>query len=112
MTDDAGRPQDQGRRHRRVGQPSAATASLLTRYQESMRDELRGLLDEIAGQPAPAGLLDAGKPGPVVRPQLTDRIRLWDLAIKLGRELGTEVDAGPLVAQAPKPRRPRRVDFG
>ena len=115
MTEGA-RAQDQGRRHRRKGTPATATASLLTRYQDAMRTELGSLLDEIAGEPMPPGLLDEGKVPPVKRPAVAERARLWDLAIKIGRELGTEVDSRPPEDQgaapaAPRPRR-RRVDFG
>ena len=50
-----------------------------------------------------------------VRPPLNERIRLWDLAIKIGRELGTEVDDRPPpdapAAEASRTRR-RRPDFG
>jgi hypothetical protein len=114
VTDDAGRAQDQGRRHRAKGQPSPATTALLVRYQQAMRDELAGVLDELHGAaPAPGLMLD-GKPAGVVRPSLSDRAKLWDLAIRLGRELGTAIDVVP-DAPAPTARRaPRRapVDFG
>lgn len=64
------------------------------------------------------GLLD-GKGLPAaepVRPGLADRMKLWDLAIKLGRELGTEVDPAGGVGADPTPAAPpakvRRADFG
>lgn len=109
------RPQDAGRRHRRTGNPSPETRLLLGRYQGAMRAELEALLAEIAPRPPEPGLglvQDAPK-----RPPIRDRIALWDLAIKLGRELGAEIDPpaddddaeGP--APAPRSRR-RRVDFG
>ncbi len=121
MTEAAGgRPQDQGRTHRRRGRPSAETSSLLADYQAAMRDELRDVLGELRGKPPAAGLLDdpANPPAPV-RPPLTERARLWDLAIKVGRELGTEVDvtpaageAGPAQPAGPRKWRRGRVDFG
>ena len=113
------RPQDAGRRHRRVGRPSAATLTLLEEYQAAMREELRATLVEVRGQPVAPGLLDdvmAGGGVTVVRPTLADRTRLWDLAIKLGRELGAEVDVGPpappvRARPAGGPKR-GRVDYG
>jgi hypothetical protein len=112
-TDD--RPQDQGRRHRKRGQPSAATVSLLEAYQDAMRRELRELLTELEGTPqAPGQLLD-GSPAPAVkRPSLRDRAGMWDLAMKIGRELGSQVDQPPPPAPDGKPTGPRRgrVDFG
>lgn len=82
-----------------------------------MRDDLGALLDELAPKPDGQQLLDGSEPA-AKRPALTERARLWDLAIKLGRELGTEVDAHPgpaggsAAAAAPPPRPRRRVDFG
>lgn len=109
----AERPQDEGRRHRRKGAPSAATASLLADYQAAMRAELRGILVDLAGVPPAPGL--GLMPQPPQRPALPERMRLWELAIKIGRELGTEVDATPTPAEAdaarPRPSR-RRVDYG
>lgn len=116
---DAGRPQDQGRPHRKGGRPSAPTATLLARYQQAMRDELAGLLDELAPKVDPQLTLE-GAPAPAKRPPIADRVRLWDLAIKLGRELGTEVDTTPGPSPTPNAartgpgwgRRRGRVDFG
>lgn len=118
MADDAGRAQDQGRRHRRAGKPSAETSTLLVRYQAAMRAELSGLLDELRGKLPPAGLLDdAGLAAEVQRPALKERTALWDLAVRLARELGTEVDPaaadhGTTGAAAPARRPRRRIDFG
>lgn len=111
MSDD--RPQDVGRSHRRKGAPSPETAALLTEYQEAMRLELRTVLRELEGSPAPAGLLPDPEARPI-RPPLGDRMRLWDLAIKLGRELGSAIDAEPTPAEAApsRPRRRARVDYG
>jgi hypothetical protein len=109
---DGARPQDVGRSRKRKGAPSAATRSLLERYQASMRDELGSVLDELAPSPTDPGLgLVKEKPK---RPPIAERMKLWDLAIKLGRELGSEIDT---TAKAPPTvvgpgRRRRRVDFG
>lgn len=114
MTEGTGRAQDQGRRHRAKGRPSPATAQLLARYQAAMRDELAGILDELAPKaPAPGlGLVDMAP----TRPPLAERARLWSLAMQLGRELGTAIDPGP-DPDAPPPapparRRSSRIDFG
>lgn len=93
MTEAAGRLQDQGRKHRRAGRPSPATVSLLGEYQDAMRDELRELLVEIRGRPLPPGL-GLTPDAPAKRPSIAERGRLWDLAVKLARELATEIDAG------------------
>jgi hypothetical protein len=108
---DGTRPQDQGRRHRRKGAPSAATLSLLGDYQDAMRAELRAVLAELQPTP-PAPGLGLVKEAPK-RPPLRDRAGLWDLAIKLGRELGSEIDPAPppVVVGPSKPRR-AKVDFG
>ena len=106
---DAARPQDAGRRHARKGAPSPASAALLERYQDAMRAELNAVLDEIRGAESPAGLLD----GPVtVRPPLRDRAALWDLAIKIGRELGASIDPTPVPTAAPvRGGRRRKVEW-
>lgn len=113
-----GRPQDQGRPHRRRGAPSPETASLLLAYRAAMRAELRAVLDELRGKPKPAGLgLLPEAAVELERPSIEGRVRLWDLGIKLGRELGAEVDEPPAGgasegAGSARPRRRRRVDFG
>jgi hypothetical protein len=88
-----------------------------------MRDELSTLLDDLRGRlPDPGlGLLeDAIARGDVVeriRPSLKERAPMWDLAIKIGRELGTSIDPGkppggdPPTTRSPR-RRTARVDFG
>ena len=112
---DTDRPQDVGRRHRRKGAPSEATRLLLTEYHDAMRRELRAVLGEL--EPTTDGQIALdGKPAEPKRPKLETRARLWDLAIKLGRELGTAIDAGDgpaddTPATTARPRR-RRVDFG
>ena len=76
-----------------------------------MRAELRGLLVELEGRPPPAGL--GLVPSEPVRPSLADRARLWDLTIRLGRELGAAIDAEPAPGAGPAPRsRRKRVDYG
>lgn len=111
---DPGRPQDQGRRHRARGRTSTETDALLDLYRAAMRTELRAVLVDLEGTPAAPGLIPDVAPARV-RPSLADRSRLWDLAIKLGRELGTGIDADPTPQDAPgRPGVPRRgrVDFG
>lgn len=117
MTEDTARPQDAGRSHKRRGRPSAETSTLLAAYQEAMRTELRATLTEIEGVDPPPSLELTDEPPGKVRPKLEVRVRLWDLAIKLGRELGTEVDpaGGADAADGSPPvarRRRRRPDFG
>jgi hypothetical protein len=106
------RPQDAGRSHKRKGAPSAATRSLLTRYQDTMRDELSTILDDLAPRAQDAGL--GLVPMPPQRPPIAERTKLWDLAIKLGRELGSEIDSSPEapVVVGPGARKRARVDYG
>lgn len=78
-----------------------------------MRSELQGLLDELAPRPDPQLTIDGTTP--VVKLSIHERAKRWDLAIRLGRELGTEVDPGEPVGQEPVPARGARrgkVDFG
>lgn len=86
-----------------------------------MRHELSALLDELRGRVPDPGLhlldeaIERGDVAERIRPELKARIPMWDLAIKLGRELGTEVDPGPGAdspAPAPRLRRRGRIDFG
>lgn len=117
MADSTDRPQDVGRRHRRKGEPSGATSTLLARYQGAMRDELGALLDELKPTPPAPGL--GLVPTEQKRLSIADRSRRWDLAIKIGRELAAEIDppapaegvAGDPAAPA-KPRRRGRIDYG
>lgn len=83
------RPQDVGRAHRR-SRPGLApeTAAILERYRSAMRAELGDLLEELRPPPAGEAPIVFGAPPPRARPPLPDRLRLWELAIKLGRELG------------------------
>src|SRR5438045_2974930 len=108
---DGARPQDVGRRHARKGSPSPETLALLTRYQATMRDEMRGILEALSAV-KPVGLLDVA---PELAIPLGDaqRDRLWDRAVKLGRELGSAIDADPApAASSPKTTRRsrKRVD--
>lgn len=83
-----------------------------------MRDELRAVLAEIRGAPSDPGLGLGGIPLTPKRPSLEQRAKLWDLAIKLGKVLGDEIDpAGDVGAADPGPSsgprgRRARVDFG
>jgi len=115
-----GRPQDQGRRHRRAADPDPepATATLLERYHAAMRAELVGLLDELEPKdPAPTLELGGVKPAPV-RLSIAERTKRWDLATKLARELATAIDAPRAPGSAGAgatvggPRSRRAPDFG
>jgi len=123
MADEAGRAQDQGRRHRRRGEPSPETTTLLVDYQEAMRAELRTLLADIRGRLPDPGLhllddaIERGDIAERVQPTLKERAPMWDLAIKIGRELGTSIDPGrapggdPPSTPSPR-RRTSRIDYG
>lgn len=91
MAEDTARPQDVGRSHRRRGIPSPESLALLERYRQALRDELGETLSELrpgAGTDG-LGLVAKGKPA------LTQRLKLWDLALKLARELGADTDLPP-----------------
>jgi len=85
------RPQDAGRKHTRRGIPSAATLELLERYRNALRAELSETIAELRPEGA------RGKPA------LASRLKLWDLALKLARELGSgsDVTAPPSQVAAP-----------
>lgn len=95
MTEPAGaRPQDVGRSHHRAGELAPETAEILERYRAAMRAELDDVLGEIrpaTGQIVNPMTRDPVAPGElgivIERPSLEKRRALWDLAIKLGREL-------------------------
>lgn len=91
MTDDAARPQDVGRSHKRRGLPSPESLALLERYRAALRAELGETLAELRPDAAGEGL------GLVARakPALPQRLKLWDLALKLARELGADTDLPP-----------------
>ena len=114
MPGEGDRPQDVGRRHRAtIGAPTPETAALLDRYRAAMRAELETLLETVGARRA--GLIPE-VPGELVVP-LAERIRLWDLAIKLGRELaapgaGGELEdpaAGPSTPSTSRPRQAPRL---
>lgn len=67
------------------------TSELLERYRAAMRAELAMLLELLEARKA--GLLE-DVPGELVVP-IAERARLWDLAIKLGRELAIADDLEP-----------------
>lgn len=110
---DSGRAQDQGRSHKRQGAPSRQTARLLVAYQGTMRREMSAILAAL-NEPAPAGLLPDAAPTFAIPLDDPRRDRLWDRAVKLARELGTEIDLTPAAgaAQPARRRSPRKVDFG
>jgi hypothetical protein len=115
--EETGRPQDQGRRHRRKPPAELVVGDRRRRYVEAMRAELDATLEELAGTPSPAGLLpDAGKVR--IRPTLGDRDRLVTLAAKIARELAEELDDAPPPDPAARARSSgptrarRRLDFG
>lgn len=77
-----------------------------------MRDALTRILDRLEGKPQPGELGLQATLGP------KDEAAAWDLAIKLARELGTEIDpsggVGASEAPAAPAARPRRgrIDYG
>jgi hypothetical protein len=84
------RPQDVERsHHRRVG-PTPETEAILERYRAAMRSELAMLLEMLGARRV--GLMPDA-PGELVIP-LGERTKLWDLAVKLGRELGAAQELG------------------
>jgi hypothetical protein len=105
------RPQDVGRSHhgRRRSEPAPATAEVLEAYRVAMRDELGELLEEL--RPDRVQMVMLGQ-DVRLKPALAERVKLWDLAIKLGRELGAgeELPAAgtiappPVDARSPAPR--------
>src|SRR6187431_3140000 len=90
------RPQDLNRsRSGRIGAPSPETAAILERYHAAMRRELGRVLDGLA-QP--------------VSEEPEKRAKRWDLAIKLGCELGARdhrEPEDPAPTQAARARAPR-----
>lgn len=109
---DADRPQDVGRRHVRRPRRGDADRALVERYQAAMRRELEDCLTELEGTPQPDGLHG---PVPPKRPDVAGRSRIWDLAMKLGRELGAAIDPDPLPDGPPAPAKRKvrgRVDYG
>ena len=111
----AGRAQDQGRRHRSTGSPSRATVTLLVVWQETLRTELRAVVDALNAAAEPGLLADVAHK-PAIGLDDPRRDSLIERGIKVARELGTEVDPTPppgtLPSPAPRSRRARPVDFG
>ena len=105
MTDGAGRAQDQGRRHRRAGKPTAETATLLDESYAAMRRDLRRVLVHTRGpMPDPGlGLVEAEP----VEPSVAELRSWWELGKLLMTMLGTEVDDRP-PADAPVAATPSR----
>ena len=106
MPTENARPQDASRSpgRRAKGRPSAESRALLARYQKAMRSELEMLLVEI--RPYPRHRLP--------RPPLAERAKLWELAIRLGKELGSEIDVATPTddkADSGAPATLRAVDF-
>jgi hypothetical protein len=106
------RPQDVGREHHRRGGPSPETEELLERYRAAMRAELEDLLGEIRPASGQLGAFDGDAPKPA-RPSLEGRRALWDLAIKIGRELAAAPEpigapSGSEPAAVPGPRKRSR----
>lgn len=115
MTDDGGRAQDQGRKHRRGGTPSTETTTLLAESYSAMRRDLRRVLVHTRGKlPSPGVGLD-GRPLEPTEPSVTELRSWWELGKLLMTMLGTEVDDRP-ASDAPvaatTPRRRRRIDYG
>jgi hypothetical protein len=101
MSDATDRPQDADRPHRRTrGAPAPETLELLERYRQAMSDELGDVLIELRPNMAQ---LTLGGGAERVRPPLAERLRLWDLAIKLGRELAGAPTEGGLPPAIPPP---------
>jgi len=86
VSEESARPQDLGRAHRRT-RPGMApeTAEVLERYRGAMRAELGDCLIELRPEREQLTLTGGAER---IRPALAERVKLWDLAIKLGRELG------------------------
>ena len=102
------RPQDVERPHRRrPGELEPDVDDQLRAYRRALRLELADLLAEIR-PPAPSSgqlALDGTLAAPT-RPALEQRRQLWDLAIRVARELGQA--PGVTAETAPAPSRPKR----
>lgn len=123
-TEDAGRPQDQGRKHRRRGRPSPETRRLLEAWQDTLRAELRAIVAALEATADP-GLLPAA-PGETAKPAIPledpRRDRFVDRGVKIAKELGASIDADPdpeagpggaPATSTPRPRGRRKpIDFG
>jgi hypothetical protein len=101
---------DPTERHRRKGAPSPATQARLDRWHATLRAELDDVIRELRPPPPADGMPWAKG----VRPDLTTRLRLVDLGVRIAHELGTEVDASSRANGASPPAKPRprsRVAF-
>jgi hypothetical protein len=97
MTADPGPLRQQGKPHVRRARPSVASRDLLSRYQAAMRTDLDMVLRALRSDTL----------------SLAERDKYWGLAIKLGRELGNEVEVKPPAKEPTKlaPRGPAAVNF-
>jgi len=104
------RPQDELRPHRRArSAPAPEVAAVLERYRGAMIAELGDTLDELRPDREQLTLTGGSER---MRPALAERLKLWDLAVKLGRELaGAEVappaPGGTALSQRPPASAPR-----
>ena len=104
---DGDRPQDVDRSHKRRTGGDPRDDAILERYRAALRAELEDLLAELRPASGQMGAFDGGA---IERPSLDRRRALWDLGIKIAKELGAvplelgwsadTLDATP----APKPR--------
>lgn len=102
MTEATGRPQDQGRPHRkRTRKVSEADRSRIERYYDALRSELDASLAEL--RPVPSGQLQLdGAEKPPDRPSLDKRNQLVRYMAFIVSQLGTDVDA-PADDESPGP---------
>lgn len=90
MSEDNARPQDLGRPHkRRAPGPPPETVAILEAYRGAMRAELGDVLLELRPEREQLTITGGAER---IRPALAERLKLWDLAIKLGRELNAPGD--------------------
>jgi hypothetical protein len=116
MAEDARRPQDVGRSHRRRTARPPEVRLLAAAY-VALRAELADCIAELRPLPIdPDAPIVFGTPPPKVRPSLADRDRLVQLIARLLAILGAEVEApgdDQGADSAPtRPARRRRLDLG
>lgn len=108
---DGGREQDQGRSHKRKGDPSPESRRRVERWRDVMRAELDMIADALEAKAK--GLVGEDLVIPLDDPK---RDRLVSRGIQVAKELGAEIDpASATPADAPAGRPPKRrgrVDFG
>jgi len=105
------RPQDVGRKHRKQRRFNAQDTNILADYHNVMRAELRRLLRDIRGEFK--GMPENAPPGSLL--PLSERAKRWNLAFKLAKELGADIDKPDLnIGQGSlaESRGPIAVDFG